>query len=414
MKMKGNLSWLDGLKFWLIGLVALFAVKTVLDKHVDNVTDKVNGIITDEIIAATPLQIIESCASKYLSDDGGKTTGVARHKRLVVAHVTDSHADEIRMSRFVDFVNTHDIIDFAIHSGDVDTPELWAQMVDSCLKPLYLSIGNHDGDAYDSSATAFTGYLYDQYIAKMVRKQQMSVSTNYYYVDNETYEAKIRFIFLNEYDYPDGICREQVPGGFYNGIFSQGQIDWLVATLQDCAENGYYAVICSHQKPVKVQKNERPFYQAYDVKVTPNNNYKGDILGDLIHAYKNGKAIKKDYAPNNKMPDDLPTIHVDTRFSQNGEFIAFINGHNHGDYIGYSTHYPDQLILNGPLSRGGKFLVQEEQRLYSDLPRSEDDDTQDCYNVYVFDMEHRSVHVIRIGSHMTNQMKLRKYAAYSF
>jgi hypothetical protein len=63
---------------------------------------------------------------------------------------------------------------------------------------------------------------------------------------------------------------------------------------------------------------------------------------------------------------------------------------------------------------GGKFLVQNKQRLYSDLPRSEDDETQDCYNVYVFDMEHRLIHVIRIGSHMTDQMKLRKYAAYSF
>jgi hypothetical protein len=352
MKLKGHLSWTDGLKIWLLIMLSLWMVKTVLDKKLVTVTEEVDCITHDEIVSATPLQIIESCASKHLSEDGGITNGVARHKRLVVAHITDSHGDTVRMGRFVDFVNSHEIIDFAIHTGDVDTPELWSQMVDSCQKPLYLTIGNHDGDAYDSSATQFTEYLYSQYISKMADKQHLSVSDNYYYVDNDTYGDKIRFIFLNEYDYPDEVSRNQVLSGFYNGIFSQAQIDWLIDTLKDCAAKGYYAVICSHQKPVKVQKNNLPFYQEYDVKVSPNNNYRGDILGDIVHAYKNGLSIKKDYSPFRKMRDVLPTIQVNTKFEHKGDFVAFIDGHNHGDYIGYSSHYPNQLILNGSLSGG--------------------------------------------------------------
>lgn len=73
MKLKGHLSWSDGLKIWLLIMLSLWMVKTVFDKQLVTVTEKVDCITHDEIVSATPLQIIESCASKHLSEDGGVT-----------------------------------------------------------------------------------------------------------------------------------------------------------------------------------------------------------------------------------------------------------------------------------------------------------------------------------------------------
>ena len=160
----------------------------------------------------------------------------------------------------------------------------------------------------------------------------------------------------------------------------------------------------------------------------------GDPIGDIVNAYKNGKKInqsyhyktygKRDYlnrlfptmiSPQNK--DDLYPIHVDADFTGlKGNFIAFINGHQHGDFCGYSSHYSDQLILNVNSGCGDRFVDGDYERLFSDLPRSmdENDETRDCYNVYVFDIQSHQVHVVRIGSHLTTDLSLRRTWSYKW
>jgi hypothetical protein len=256
--------------------------------------------------------------------------------------------------------------------------------------------------------------VYDRFIGAMATHNEMTLDKNYYYIDNSEYGHTIRFIFVNEYDYPDNVTSEQMGGslGFYNSIFSQAQIDWLIGVLQDCIDNAYYAVICMHQCPCVPIINNKPFYQR-PFKIHNNKNYVGDILSDIINIYKHGGTLTKTY-PTSSHADILPTISVNHSFIGTGKFIAYMHGHSHGDYIGYSSDYSDQLILNGSLSRGLPFTDGSNELTFSDLPRSTDDETQDCYNVYVFDIESSCVHVIRVGSNLTYDMRLRKYAKYQF
>ena len=248
----------------------------------------------------------------------------------------------------------------------------------------------------------------------MASKDEITLLKNYYYIDNSDYGATIRFIFLNEYDYPDSVTDSQIVDGFYNSIYSQAQIDWLISTLQDCINNNYYAVICSHQRPARTLRNDKPFFQEKEFW-NPAKNYEGDILGDLVNIYKHGGTLNKSYEPTVNT-DLLPTISINHQFTGTGRFIAFMNGHSHGDYIGYSENYRDQLMLNCTMGKGSKYISPstQQENVYSDLPRSVDDETQDCYNVYVFDIDSSCVHVVRIGSDLTYYMKLRKYSKFNF
>lgn len=374
-----------------------------------------------QIINASPIQIISTFASRMMSLDGNNTTGVARHRRLVVAHITDTHDDRERVQRFANFVENHSIIDFAVHTGDVVRHTNWQTYFNYFTnKMCYLSIGNHEGDEYSEHLVS---NLKSGYMQPLVDKGVSVTSHCAYYEDKTDADGHvIRFIFLNEYDYPDSVTRAQMnaagANGYYNAIFSQEQIDWFIARLQECITNNYYVCICSHQKPVAVQMNTTPFCQDNVVINSPGNNYDGNMLLEIINAFKNSSTLNKSYAPKSSYLSLLPTISVNVTFASKGKFIAWMNGHNHGDYIGYDSIYKNQLILNNTLAKASSFIVSggshPGERLYSDLPRDIDGDTQDAYNVYVFDIDNSKVHVVRIGSNLNYNGRLRKYASYNF
>lgn len=356
---------------------------------------------------SSDMQIVEAAASKAGFSYGNS---VLPHKKLVVAHISDLHGDSARFQRFSNFIESYKTIDFGLLTGDIierynDSISFFTG--DSGQKVIYPVVGNHEGVGYNS--TGFNTFINNKLFTPIASKLPVVNQKNYYYKDITTFPKgnsttefyTIRFIFLNQYDYPDDFTTPNYP----YCIYSQQQINWLIETLQDCNENGYYAIIVSHTLPDVVIPNTSPFFTDIPWDNFTQNLFNGSLVSDIVNAYKHGSSLSQTYTATES---GLPDITVNTSFSNNGKFIAHINGHTHNDMVGYDSVHNDQLILN--VANG----LCPNNESWGDLPRQNDDETQDCYNIYVFDLDNKNVHVVRIGASLNFKMKSRKYCVYSF
>lgn len=165
------------------------------------------------------------------------------------------------------------------------------------------------------------------------------------------------------------------------------------------------------------EPNDKGFYQRYYqwqslvVSVTSDR-----IIEDIIAAFRAGSSISKTYSFSGN--NNVPSVTVNDSFSSAGKFVCYIVGHSHIDMTGYSKAHSDQLYLvcpvsacigidqNNPYARFGTQV--------SDLPRVPGTKTEDCFNVYGFDLANKVVKVIRVGSEMNDLMERREVACYNY
>lgn len=328
-----------------------------------------------------------------------------------IAHISDVHNDGTRYANFLAYVTGNSIIDHAIVSGDlVDVPNstqysnMYAVETAAEFSPIKV-VGNHE--RYGSST-----YMA---IADIYTNLHLNTNTGelYYYIDDTTYN--IRFIILNQWDTSYQTYKTE--------HLSQDQIDWFITTLKGAITSGYDVIVCMHA----VESNgaypayKAPYKSIYGYDGSANNAFyqrfkqwegetsiqnvcDGTPIEDIINAFKHAGSLSKTYT----FTDDSTTITVNDSFSSAGTFIGYISGHMHGDYIGCSINYPDQMYLN--VCAGGASY-----RNVSDLQRNDSDGKhQDAFNVYVVDTTHKLVKVIRVGADINDLMQDRKYAVYSY
>lgn len=91
-----------------------------------------------------------------------------------------------------------------------------------------------------------------------------------------------------------------------------------------------------------------------------------------------------------------------------------MNGHRHGDYIGYLPSYPNQLSLgmtcSGCFPEGYHNIGDE----ISDLPRIPDTISEDAINFYVLDRKSKTVSVVRMGAYVNDLFEERLAAKFSY
>lgn len=141
-------------------------------------------------------------------------------KRLTFGWVSDTHGDEERYSRFVDYVNAHkDVIDAVINTGDMNTmADNDNGFVNTILKypvnmPMIPVIGNHDatgqtngtGQQMASGSQMWNG---TKYILPFADSTVVMGADNCYYYRDFTAQ-KIRVIGINDYDRPRYIGGKQ-------------------------------------------------------------------------------------------------------------------------------------------------------------------------------------------------------------
>lgn len=334
-----------------------------------------------------------------------------------IAHISDLHHDMTRYGNYIDYVKSlGTLVDHAFVTGDlVDVPtssqysDMYSVETAKSFSP-YKVVGNHEkkaADSYMSNADIYTNLHMNTNTGKL-----------YYYFDDTTY--KIRFIVLNLYDIDQPLYKTE--------HLSQAQIDWFIQTLHDAIENEMDVVIAMHAcesnmslPVVRYQKTFGAMYDSNGVSLSSGGNsfyqrfFQGEGLTDLenvcsgtpiediVNAFQHGETINNTYT----FRDTGDSIVVNTSFEEAGTFIAYMVGHLHGDYIGQSINYDDQLYL----------LVCAGYPVYGstgDLQRKQGEFSEDAFNVYVIDQFHRYVKVVRVGANVNDILERREMALYAY
>ena len=286
-------------------------------------------------------------------------------KPLALFHFSDVHGDAIETERisnvYQDLVNKCDDV---ICTGDIVALRYSNDatfMTDGSMSKNYLlAIGNHDvltdENGFDFTQRATQEQQYAKFFAPNIANWGVTYTSNktYYYKD---YSAKkIRFIVLNN---------------MLTSTDATDQLTWLETTLADAITNDYSVVIGMH-------------YPVY-----------GFTKIDCAFTRRDREIPSADCC------DISICQKVQTFIDDGGDFICYIGGHKHGDYIGYSSAYPAQIsILVDSANR-------QQSNQYSDLMRVDGEISQDLYNVVVFDKSISTIKIIRIGCDVDNYMRHR-------
>ena len=326
-------------------------------------------------------------ATKKSYYDGTGTAFGNNHNNFTLAHITDIHADVFRYGNFRQFVDDHaDLIDVAICTGDLvdlqNTDQWDAVNGVEGTKEILQVVGNHDR-GHQAGDTLLTD-------EELVAKFDITTNTGmmYYYRDFGDY----RIIVLNQFE---ADVRSQYK-------YSEDELTWLLSTLDNSITANKHVIIACHMADTFPVSNNIGFYQRYNRWL---NNYPPMQSGieAVIDAFKRGTSVTA----------TVSGISISHTFSASGDFLCWMCGHYHGDYIGYSQTYPDQLYLMGNCGVCTSPFKGNMGETNSDLARVSGTPTEDCFNIYSFDLANRLVKVARIGANVNDRMTERKMAVYS-
>lgn len=347
------------------------------------------------------------CAAKknFIVKDGALSES---YSKTVICHFSDLHGDWKRFDNVLDMIDYYKPV-FAVHTGDLvcwDSNDEWEYFFEKTVNiniPVYNCIGNHE--TFRGEEVLTNEFLHNRYIKPL--KNIHSLGKGYYYTDFE--EHNIRMIVLNVYENEktsDRTMRDKYE-------ISRQQCEWLIDVLKDCEKKDMGVIIAAHEadEPVTPGSNNYGFCQ----RVEPHPWGKGEshscnIIADIVDAFKNGKKFDKKYEW--KFSGNTFDIHCE--FEKKSEFICYINGHRHGDYIGYLPSYPEQLSLgmtcSGCFPEGYHNIGDE----VSDLTRIPETVSEDAVNFYVLDRQKRTVSVIRIGASVNDMLEERISAKFNY
>ncbi len=196
----------------------------------------------------------------------------------------------------------------------------------------------------------------------------------YYYKDLKG----VRFIFLHDFD-----------SGTWATSYGQAQIDWFISALKGCE----YAIIVKHHpvyqihgeniidgkgKPIEWY-NDFFDYNTPTIAPTTYGENSGDPIIEIVEAWRNGTSLARTYYE----------VVVNVEFEQKGQFITYLCGHEHYDKFGYVGNTTQLMIVNN---------CTELSEVYSDIPRYDNDITQDVLNYMNVSLDEKTLTVLRLGS----------------
>ena len=352
---------------------------------------------------------------------------------------TDIHSDSVRFSRYVEMLNTIFPFDGGICLGDIalsDATSDYQYYIDSVLssiKPIMTLIGNHE---VGSQSTLAENSLTEQDVRNIFFSEEMVAHSGVtmgegnwwkkdilkpnYRDDGSSYNVTYKMIGLHDF------CLESVKSdGNYNKprgsrYWSQAQIDWLIDELESCSGATFVCVL-SHQCITS--------FVTYDDNVLTGKEYIGksteygdadnlvtsyfwsgvgeynraldEVVCEIIDAWIYGKMINKTYSV---VSDDVPDIVINHSFTNHKkQFIGYINGHSHRDFVAHPTNYPEQKIIALTAS-----VLNGLNNSYDELPRNDFDVTQDAVTAISFDVNKRQTNIVRVGSDVTSGMTSRR------
>lgn len=305
----------------------------------------------------------------------------------IIVQVSDLHSDAIRYARSIkvaeylgaSLVNTGDNVAQCAKDGFSWPFEL---VKDTDLFPIAAQ-GNHDA-VFMTQAAFETAFYTDWY-----NKYGYSRLGAYYYKDDDTH--KIRYICLNSCDYTgtDSASTYRI-----NKISPTQQL-WYAQALLATPEN-YKVVVCLHQ-PVGLISNNAQYDTFVSERTFKSNETVTDGGSQIIaitDAFIDGSSIT------------VNGTSVDFSGKNTGaEFVMYINGHTHADFIGYIAS-ASNLQLQCTIGTGCVFVGKGFTNDYIPLNLGAGK-IQDLINAYVVDGDTGVVHIVRVGASMTTTGDVR-------
>jgi len=287
--------------------------------------------------------------------NNGKVWGYKKHLPLfTILHFSDIHGDATGMKRLCDFMDEYgENIDDCICTGDILEGSLesdfdfWAQ--NGRGNKVLSCIGNHDlllsHSTWDWSNLLSQEDAYKKFFAPYI------ANWNCVHQENKTYYYK---------DYVENAIRLIVLDSNQKSEELDEQLNWLEDVLNDAIKQELHVLIAMHH-PIRMKKIPCNF-STLD---------KGDFLGDAEMDVFQDKVAE---------------------FVKNGgNFVVWLTGHIHYDYIGHSEKYPDQLCITIEALRCYQAMA------YNDADRTEGMPSQDLYNIVTIDTADGLLKIIRIG-----------------
>lgn len=296
---------------------------------------------------------------------------------------SDCHLSWDNVERIFDYANATDGLNAVINGGDNvylmnQNISKYNTLVGNCNKDVLFAIGNHDL----WSETWVTGNpvdVYTKFIAPVISNvsdivQPSGASTDglcYYYKDY----GDIRVIVLVAMDYSES----------EHFFWDQNQLTWFEGVLADAITNNK-TVLCVNHSPYSksraVMDKNLPINTFIDYNTY---RYDGIFLAD--------EAISA----------------VDTFIENGGEFIGWLTGHNHADYIMYESSNRKQTMIN--IATASRELHFDG---FSPSAAELESDNFDCFDYIGIDTTNKIVKVLRIGFNEDASMRIRNRFAYRY
>lgn len=344
---------------------------------------------------------VKSAVRYFFSTDEAGTSADALRLNAKIpniptfGHTSDIHGDVNRYSQFLDYCD-YIGVDAALISGDfvayssLQSCQFINDIADSHKSMVLPCTGNHDClnlTTAREQREQIVGYLMDK---NNVITNPLEDYPTYFYKDFT--EKNIRLISINLYE------GERVN---YRCDFTEKQCNWLIGVLAATPAN-YGVLLMFHSpedKPNIVSGLENFYQNKYAYNLAYQSGITGKPFKQIIDAFISKTTATIAYTSNSVEV----SVNADfTGVNAGVEFIAYITGHEHVDWVGYVNDAENmQLLLNVTSA----CICGPSEDPYganlSDLPRSDKGTTQDSFNIYGIDRINKTVRIARVGSNVT-------------
>ncbi len=298
--------------------------------------------------------------------------GVNGAKTPVLLHFSDVHNNERALGRVLQLRGECPwLITDIIHTGD-SVNNRFCEGVSAFHIPgaetVLNVVGNHDmlrpPEGWDWKQRASNEELYAMLFAPFYAHWgvAMAENTTYWYKDYADYAFRLVGI--------DATLKDD-----------EAQLRWLARVLDDARQAGYCVMIATHYAPANRVVIPCGFSSAYyDAVAQDNSTALVPALQDVVQGF----------------------------IEKGGEFICYLSGHTHTDYIWYGKDYPMQLCVTVDSSHIGY------ANYWSDTLRQEGTKSEDLLNLISFDREQKLVKIVRIGANTNALLQSKRVLAVNY
>lgn len=281
---------------------------------------------------------------------------------LGLIHLSDVHGDVDNIKRILEIAKLYpDYVNDIIHTGDSVATYIEAgnpfESVSGGNNVLNV-VGNHD--CWHQNDPGYYGTKQDAYdllfknnVSSWGVTQPTGASTNfdcYYYKDYTT--NGFRLIVLD--------CMH----------WDTDQAEWFADTLTDAKTNSLSVIIGEHYASASGLTGFNSPFMSMLLNLTPSSGER--LIEDAFNL-------------------------IDDFIEAGGDFVCWLVGHQHADYIGTVTGHTDQLMIG--IENAGTGVQNLDDNRIKGTP------TQDCFNYITFDKTNKLIRFVRIGCNSDQFMR---------